>query len=263
MIDDPYKVLGISRDATKDEIKKAYRQKAKEYHPDLHPDDPGAAEKMNEVNEAYDMLNNPEKYQQRQQSAGGGSYGGNPYGNPYGQSQWNQRTYQGGYYGQGNQGGYYGQNGQENGGYGSFGDFGDFWWGFGGRAYAQPPRPTAQPQDAGDIRQAIDFINMKQYSYANQTLNGIVSSRRNARWYYLSSLANHGMGNKILALEQIQKAVQMEPGNSIYQQTLNSLRQMGSSYNEAGQEFQRYAEGINRMCLSFCALQFFCAFCRC
>ena len=61
MVDDPYKVLGVSRDASKDEIKRAYRAKAKEYHPDFHPDDPLAADKMNEINEAYDMLNNHER----------------------------------------------------------------------------------------------------------------------------------------------------------------------------------------------------------
>ena len=85
MIDDPYKVLGISQGASEDEIKKAYRKKAKEFHPDLHPNDPNAEKKMNEVNEAYDMLMNPEKYaarraqQNRQQSSHGGSqqYGQN------------------------------------------------------------------------------------------------------------------------------------------------------------------------------------------
>ena len=62
MIEDPYKVLGISPGATQDEIKKAYRKMAKLYHPDLHPDDPDANRKMNDVNTAYDMLMNPDKY---------------------------------------------------------------------------------------------------------------------------------------------------------------------------------------------------------
>lgn len=57
--------LGCPGTPTREEIKKAYRQKAKLYHPDLHPDDPQAAEKMNELNEAYDMLNNPEKYRRQ------------------------------------------------------------------------------------------------------------------------------------------------------------------------------------------------------
>ena len=67
MIKDPYQVLGISPGAAPEEIKRAYRQKAKEYHPDLHPNDPIAAQKMNEINEAYDMLQNPEKYRAKQE----------------------------------------------------------------------------------------------------------------------------------------------------------------------------------------------------
>ena len=90
MVTDPHRVLGVSPGATPDEIKKAYRQKAKECHPDLHPDDPNATRKMNEVNEAYDMLMHPEKYQARQQQSQGyqqsygNPYGGQQRGNPYG-----------------------------------------------------------------------------------------------------------------------------------------------------------------------------------
>jgi len=75
MIDDPYKVLGVSPDASDEEIKRAYRKLAKQYHPDLNPGDEVAAKKMQQVNAAYDQIKNPEKY--RQQSSGyGGSYGG-------------------------------------------------------------------------------------------------------------------------------------------------------------------------------------------
>ena len=80
MVQDPYRVLGIDKNATEEEIKKAYRKKAKECHPDLHPDDPDAQQKMNEVNEAYDMLKNPDKYRQQSYSQ--------TYSNPY------QNTYQ-------------------------------------------------------------------------------------------------------------------------------------------------------------------------
>ena len=58
---DYYEVLGISKGATEEEIKKAYRQKAKQYHPDLNPDDPDADAKFKEVNEAYEVLSDSEK----------------------------------------------------------------------------------------------------------------------------------------------------------------------------------------------------------
>lgn len=58
---DYYEVLGIGKDASEDEIKKAYRSLAKKYHPDLNPDNKEAETKFKEANQAYEILSDPEK----------------------------------------------------------------------------------------------------------------------------------------------------------------------------------------------------------
>lgn len=81
---DFYEILGVTKGATAEEIKKAYRKQAIKYHPDKNPDDKGAEEKFKEAAEAYEVLSSPEKKQRYDQyghaglggAGGGGGFGG-------------------------------------------------------------------------------------------------------------------------------------------------------------------------------------------
>lgn len=218
MYQDPYKVLGVSPDASDEEIKKAYRDLTKKYHPDLNPNDPGAAKKMNEINAAYDQIKNGTA----QQTAGQG-YGA--YGN------------YGGYGGKGS--GYANQSYGWSSWGGPWGDWSDF--------------AGARQTERSEYTAAKNYIRNGMYKEAVNALSGVPVSERDGKWYYLHAGANMYMGNKIAALESAKRAVEIEPGNEEYRRLLEQLQSGGDFYDNYTTQ---YSTGLStdKLCLTMCAL---------
>jgi molecular chaperone DnaJ len=128
---DLYEILGVDRNATEEEIKKAYRRLAKKYHPDLNPGDKEAEQKFKEINEAYEILSDPQKRAQYDQ---------------FGDAAFEQGGFGQGGFGQGG----FGEGGFDFGGFGGFGDiFGDIFNDFFGTGRR---RAETGPQKGNDIR---------------------------------------------------------------------------------------------------------------
>lgn len=216
---DPYLVLGVSPNASEEEIKKAYRALAKKYHPDVNNGSPQAEARMKEVNEAYSQVM---KMRREGTSAYSGSYGSSGYG-------------AGGYnnYGSGYNSGYSGYYGSGFGGYGSNGQ--------NQSAYSNNPHYTA----------ARNYVRSGHYQEAMRVLEGIHD--RNAEWYFLSGEASLGLGNRVAALNYARQAVSMDPNNFEYHALLARIEGRNGAYQSNGSPFNGQ-QFICRNPLSMCCL---------
>lgn len=239
MIRDPYGVLGVSRNATEDEIKKAYKALSRRYHPDANINNPNkdqAEEKFKEIQAAYQqiMKERTEGYSYGQSGGYGGNYGG----------------------------GYGGRSGSGSGtgGYGSgsgYGGFEDFFGGFGfggqstGSGYEEEPR----------LRAAGNYVRNGYYREARNTLDSMGEHEKSARWYYYSAIANSGLGNNVAALEHARKALSLEPGNFDYERLVNQLESGGQWYRQRQATYGYPNAGGSNMCLKLCLANMICNLC--
>ncbi len=139
---DYYEVLGISKTATADEIKSAYRKLAKKYHPDLNPGDKAAEEKFKEIGEAYEILSDADKRARYDQFGHAGvdpNYGAGGYGGGFGGVDLNDL----------------------------FGDLGDLFGMGGGRRRANPNAPRR----GGDIRVSLALSFMEAVHGCTKTVS--------------------------------------------------------------------------------------------
>lgn len=225
-MNDPYKILGVSRDASEEEIKKAYKALSRKYHPDANINNPNkdqAEEKFKEIQAAYQQI--------MKERTEGYSYGGG-----YGGS---------GSYGEGYRG--------ADGGYGPFGGFG----GFGGFGQGQSAGYEEEPH----LRAAGSYVRNGYYREARNALDSMGQHERGARWYYYSALAHAGLGNNVAAMDHAKKAAALEPGNADYQNLVYRFENGGTWYSQRQAAYGYPTSGGGNICVKLCIANLICNLC--
>ena len=238
---DPYKVLGIERDASDEEIKKAYRTLSKKYHPDANINNPNkekAEEMFKLVQEAYQQI----IYERQHPYATSGNYGSTGSGS-------SGSSYAGG--------GYAGQNGGQF--YTNWEDFfNDFFAGAYGGQYHQSYNQGMSSDYERYMNAAASYINNRHYNEALNVLNNVQD--HSALWYYYSAIANAGLGNHAQALEYATTAASMEPNNYSYQNLVTQLSGGSGRYQQRQNNYvQPYDTGA--WCIRLCLINAFLNLC--
>lgn len=227
---DPYQVLGVTRGASDEEIKKAYRTLSRKYHPDANVNNPNkeqAEERFKQVQQAYDQI------MKEKQQGPSGNYGGFS-----------------GYGGQGAS--------NPGGGYSQQGPFG----GFSGTYYYGSNNTNSQRRESSPKMQAaLNYLRNQCYTEALNVLGEIPFSERTGRWYYYSAVANEGTGNTATALEHMRRALDLEPSNMEYRQFQQHLEYGGTWYTNMGSNYDRPYSGYSNFCMSLLCMQALCTCC--
>lgn len=227
---DPYEVLGIPRTASDEEVKKAYRKLSRIYHPDANINNPNkdaAEEKFKEIQQAYKAIMNKDSASYGQTGYGNGPFGGNPFGGFYGGM--------GGSYG--NSRGSYGYSGDPFGAYGR-------------------TSGTEESDDARHMQAAVNYIQNGAFAEAINVLNSV--NDHSAYWHYLYGVANWGMRNRAAALEHMQEAMELDPGNYIYRQTYEQMQGGGDFYRTNGAMYGMPINNANGWCCRICLANLLC-----
>ena len=197
-MNDPYKVLEIDRNAADDEVKKAYRDMCRKYHPDKNPGNKAAEEMFKIVQEAYSQIMDERKNGGYSTSASYGYTGG--FGHNSGQSQY-----------------YY----------------------------------SGTSENATRYQAAANYINNGYFKEAFNLLMNMTD--RDAMWYYLSALANAGLGNNYMSVQQARTAAAMEPDNVMYQELLRRVSSGEMRYNSWQQGMNAGPGMDGDFCARLCA----------
>lgn len=144
----------------------------------------------------------------------------------------------------------------QSGGYGGYGGFG----GFGSTGgFGNTRQNESWSEEDVRMQAAENYIRSRHFAEALHVLSEI--RLHNARWYYLSAMANSGSGNNVLAKEHAQRAVSMDPDNMLYRQFLSQLENGGQWYQTMGDMYGNPMAGQGDWCMKLCLMNALCGCC--